>query len=138
MHKARTVIAFLFALLLSNALHAQNDDSAAAKVAAAGWLAIMDAGDYPASWDAAAGIFKSALTSAAWSQAATQVRTRLGAMQSRADKSLTMATSLPGVPDGNYAVLQFDTAYANKAVSVETVSLVLEDGQWKVVGYFIK
>ncbi len=128
---------FLIAGLSAN-LAAQADADSAAKAAAADWLASMDAADYAATWNSAAAMFKSAIAADAWAQAAKAARGPLGALQSRADKSLTMAASLPGVPDGNYAVIQYDTAFANKAASVETLTLALEDGQWKVAGYFIK
>ena len=138
MRTSRQILTFLFAALLSTALVAQADDSAAAKTAAASWLATMDAADYAATWETAAAAFKSSIAVAAWSQAAKSVRDPLGPMQSRAEKAVTMTTTLAGAPDGNYAVLQFDTTFANKAASVETLSLLLESGQWKVVGYFIK
>jgi hypothetical protein len=43
-----------------------------------------------------------------------------------------------GVPDGNYAIVQFRSAFQNKAAATETVSLMLDNGKWKVAGYFIK
>ncbi len=134
----RKILTFLFATVLSTALIAQADDSAAAKAAAASWLASMDAADYPGTWESAASAFKSSIAVGAWSQAAKSVRDPLGAVQSRAEKAVTMTTTLPGAPDGNYAVLQFDTGFANKTASMETLTLLLESGQWKVVGYFIK
>jgi Protein of unknown function (DUF4019) len=49
------------------------------------------------------------------------------------------AQSLPGAPDGNYVVMQFDTSFANKKNAVETVTFVQEkNGQWKAAGYYIK
>jgi hypothetical protein len=45
---------------------------------------------------------------------------------------------LPGVPDGDYAVITFNSVFAKKAQSGEMLSLVLEDGRWKAGGYFIK
>lgn len=138
MRKTRHIIAFLIAALLPAMLAAQTDDSAAAKAAAASWLASIDGADYAASWEGAASVFKASITVEAWTQAARSTRTPLGAMQSRTEKSVTLTTSLPGAPDGNYAVLQFDTVFAHKAASVETMTLMLDGGEWKVVGYFIK
>jgi hypothetical protein len=40
--------------------------------------------------------------------------------------------SLPGVPDGQYAVLQFNFKFAHKANAVETVTMMRQDGMWKV------
>jgi hypothetical protein len=48
-------------------------------------------------------------------------------------------TELPGAPDGQYVVMQFETSFANKKSAIETVTFMLEkDGQWKSAGYFIK
>jgi hypothetical protein len=58
---------------------------------------------------------------------------------SRKEKSLEFSDSLPGAPDGRYAMLQFATEFARKKEAVETLSLLQgTDGQWRVVGYFIK
>ncbi len=69
----------------------------------------------------------------------TKQRKPFGALSSRKPSSTQFATELPGVPDGNYAIIQYQTAFANKAAAVETVSLMLEqDNVWRVAGYFIK
>lgn len=48
-------------------------------------------------------------------------------------------TSLPGAPDGEYVVVQFETSFTNKKAAAETVTPMLEnDGQWRVSGYYIK
>jgi hypothetical protein len=47
-------------------------------------------------------------------------------------------TSLPGAPDGEYVVMQFNTSYTQKKSAVETVTMVLDkDGKWHVAGFFI-
>ena len=67
------------------------------------------------------------------------VRKPLGELVSRKLKSATFAKSLPGAPDGEYVVLQFDASFENKKEAIETVTPVREkDGKWKVSGYFIK
>jgi hypothetical protein len=58
---------------------------------------------------------------------------------SRKLSSARNARSLPGAPDGNYVVMQFDTNFSNKKSAVETVTFVQEkDGKWKAAGYYIK
>jgi hypothetical protein len=48
-------------------------------------------------------------------------------------------TTLPGVPDGEYVVVQFDTSFEKKKTAIETVTPMKEpDGRWRVSGYFIK
>jgi hypothetical protein len=139
MRMTKWMFTYLFAALCTTLVAAQSDEQGAAKAAAVAWIARADAADYAATWETAAAVFKASITVDAWTQAVRSVRDPLGAVQSRAEGSITMATSLPGVPDGNYAVLQYTTAFANKAAAVETVVLALDtDSQWKVAGYFIK
>ena len=58
---------------------------------------------------------------------------------SRRVKSAEYRTSLPGVPDGKYVVVQFETTFQNKKGVVEIVTPMQEaDGSWKVSGYYIR
>lgn len=66
-------------------------------------------------------------------------RKPLGAVLSRTFKLAKYSTSLPGAPDGQYVVIQYDTSFENKKSAVETITPMLDrDGQWRVSGYFIK
>ncbi len=48
-------------------------------------------------------------------------------------------TSLPGAPDGEYVVIQYNTEFENKKVAIETITPMLDDdGKWRVSGYYIK
>ncbi len=74
-----------------------------------------------------------------WIEGVGAVRVPLGKLVSRMQKSSEAKNSLPGVPDGNYQLMQFDTAFEQKHVAVETVTVKEEaDGSWKVAGYFIR
>jgi hypothetical protein len=54
-------------------------------------------------------------------------------------KSATYTKSLPGAPDGEYVVIQYDTGFEHKQSAVETVTPMLDkDGKWRVSGYFIR
>jgi hypothetical protein len=112
---------------------------AAAQGACREWLKKLDAADYADTWESAAAMFKSALSVQAWQQAAQSVRTPLGAVRSRSERSATHSRTLPGVPDGHYVVFQFNTTFENKAQALETVTAALDpDGTWRVAGYFVK
>ena len=107
--------------------------------AANDWLKLVDDAEYAESWETAAELFKNALNQAQWEQAMSAVRKPLGNVKSRKLKSKQYATSLPGAPDGEYVVIQFDTSFENKKTSVETITPMLDkDGKWRVSGYFIK
>ncbi len=106
--------------------------------AALGWLALVDAGQWEESWQRAGAIFRSEVTAGQWEDAARSVRDPLGAVQSREVVSVQQTSNLPGVPEGDYVVLQFATAFAGAAQSVETVIMRDEDGGLKTVGYFVR
>jgi hypothetical protein len=117
----------------------KTDAERAAVAAAESWLAGIDAGKYAESWPVAAGLFRAAVTQPQWVAALESVRAPLGALVRRAPRSARTETSLPGVPDGRYVVMQFDTSFARKRSAVETVTFVLEkNGEWRAAGYFIR
>ena len=97
------------------------------------WLALVDTGDWKASWEATGKQFRDLNTSATWADVSQKVRAPLGAVTSRA---LIAVDHFPAPPDG-YWIVKFRTSYANKANAVETLSLTWEDNRWKVVGCII-
>ena len=120
---------------------ASADDLAekAAARAAASWLAQIDAGNYGASWNDASAYFKGAMTGKGWSDALSGARKPLGNRLSRKLGKTQNVKSLPGAPDGNYVVMQYETSFSNKKSAVETVTFVQErDGKWRAAGYYIK
>lgn len=117
---------------------AQEDKEAVAEEAARDWLAYIDEGEYATSWSNSGGLFRQQLTSQAWEGAASSAREPLGEVNSRELKVTQYTTDLPGAPDGEYVIIQFDSTFANKEQGVETVTLVLEEDDWRVIGYFIQ
>jgi len=113
-----------------------NDSSGS--IAAKEWLNIIDAGEYGESWQKADSLFKSQLSQKKWYSALKGIRTPLGEVTSRSELNAKEYTSLPGVPDGEYLVIQFKTEFQNKKSSTETLTLSKNSGQWLPVGYFIK
>jgi hypothetical protein len=111
----------------------------AAQVAAEAWLSVVDAGNYAKSWTEAAVGFKRVVDQPGWEKALDGVRAPLGKVFSRTLKTAKYSTTLPGAPDGEYVVIQFDTSFEKKQSAVETVTPMKEsDGRWRVSGYFIK
>lgn len=119
--------------------YAQDEKTKAAEAAAESWLKLVDAGNYGQSWEEASASFKASITKKDWEQRLKGVRDPLGAVNSRKVKAAKYMTHLPGAPDGEYVVIQYDASFANKKDSVETVTPMLEkDGQWRVTGYYIR
>ena len=140
----RTIVQCLLMIVLASipglhAIRAQESDTRPAQASVEAWLSLIDRQSYAASWDEAAGLFKNAITQEQWRTAVQTARAPFGQLKSRALKSATSATTLPGAPDGEYVVFQFNTSFEQKAAAVETVTAIREkDGQWRVGGYFIR
>ncbi len=114
-------------------------NTVAQQAAAETWVALVDGAQYAASWETAAAFFRNAVPQQKWAEAAAVARGPLGSLTSRTLKSSTATKSLPGAPDGEYVVFQFNTTFEKKAAAVETVTVFHEpDGQWRVVGYFVR
>ena len=140
--KFTSVLSLLFCVTTVVCTSAQAQDAESisqAKAAASSWLALVDAGNYPASWQQAAGLFQSAVTTQSWASAVEAARTPLGAVQSRQVESATYTRTLPRAPDGEYVVIKYTSRFAGKANAVETVTPLREkDGSWRVSGYFVR
>ena len=110
--------------------------ASAAETAVAGagrqWMALLDAGDWGQSYQVTRKEFRSVNRLEKWVEVSRQVRTPLGAMRSRA----LVAVDYAPTPQG-YWIIKFRTDYANKPGVIETLSLVNEDGRWKVAGIVI-
>lgn len=133
------ILALALVLAPAPSSGADSGDKGAAVAAAERWLQLVDTGDYAESWRQAAPVFRDAIPQAQWEQSAASVRKPLGRLLSRKLKSATPRTELPGVPDGSYVVIEFESSLENKSSAVETVTPVLDkDGTWRVSGYYIR
>jgi hypothetical protein len=134
-----TVLAGVCYLLLCWAAIADQRAEEKALGAAETWLALIDNGRYSESWETTAVLFRNAVTKEQWERALNAARKPLGRLIARRLKSKQYATSLPGAPDGEYVVIQYEASFENKKVAVETVTPMLdEDGNWRVSGYYIR
>jgi len=132
------ILTLLGSLIFVNHLMADEKAEKAALASSTKWLASVDKGDYPKSWDQAAGIFRDMVTKLEWQTKLDTFRTPLGKVLERNVKSKQYTKTLPNAPEGEYVVIQYETVFANKQTVTETVTSVLEkDGKWKVAGYYI-
>ena len=135
------LVSLLFLVpLASNADEQKIEDAKKQAVEAAeAWLALIDQEKYGDGWEAAATFLKNAVSKEDFMKSLTAVRKPLGNVTTRKLSSKHYRTSLPGAPDGQYVVIQFETSFENKKESVETITPMLDkDKTWKVSGYFIK
>ena len=99
----------------------------AAIPAATQWLALLDAGDYDATWQTAAPQFQSAIARASWSQQAGEARSPLQPLGDRTLVSVQFATLVPDLDPGRYLVFQYLTAVAGDRSAIETLSMASQD-----------
>lgn len=123
----------------ANSAQAADSEEQAATAAASKWLELVDKGEYGQSWGQASGYFKNSVKKGQWQAEVSAARRPLGKCVERKLKSAIPAKSLPGAPDGDYVVIQYNTAFEKKRSALETVTPMKEtDGQWRISGYFIK
>jgi hypothetical protein len=131
-----TILSIFFSL---NPIQANEVAEKAAIAASGAWLSLVDEGNYAESWNQASGLFKNAVTKEQWQSTVKAVRTPLGKMVVRKLKSRQYTKTMPGAPDGEYVVIQYETTFENKKSAVETVTPMLDkDGKWRVSGYYIQ
>lgn len=138
-----TLYTLLISLLLTTAawepstLAQERPDTAIANAEA--WLTLVDAQQYTPSWTTASTHFQNMVSQAQWQQALNTYRTPIGTVISRSHPTIQRATTLPGLPDGTYIGLTFQSSFTKKYSTTETVVLTHDpDGRWKVIGYTIK
>lgn len=132
------MLAALAALSIAPAALAQNPRAVQAQEVAREWLALADRQDADATHRAAGAKFREALTAERWREALKRVRGPLGETVQRTVMSTKLTRTLPGQPDGDYALVAFRTSWTGKSVGREFVSLAYEDGRWWVIGYVIQ
>jgi len=112
-----------------------SDKEAAGKLAAAGWLTLLDRQDWGRAWDTSADMFRKSVPLAAWMDGIPKVRAPLGALVERTPGNSMYKTQLEGRPDGDYVTVAFTTKFDKQEVQ-ELVTTVREaDGKWRVTGY---
>ncbi|MCL7486667.1 MAG: DUF4019 domain-containing protein [Desulfobulbaceae bacterium] len=136
----RLVAAVLFSLLFTLPAGAANDEATAqAIMAAEEFLLLLDTVQYVRSWDGEASFFKSQVPRDTWIKQISSLRPALGKVITRLILDARHVTKLPGAPDGQYVVIQYNTNFENKREAVETVTPMLDkDGKWRVSGYYIQ
>lgn len=113
-------------------------NESSASTAAKEWLTIVDAGNYTQSWQKSDSFFQSVLSQSQWDSSLKGFRSTLGEVHSRSEIGAKIYATLPGLPDGEYVVIQFQTEFQNKKSAIETLTLSKNSGQWLAIGYFIQ
>jgi hypothetical protein len=129
----KAIIILIFAAVLM--AEPVNDQAALSGEA---WLRLIDNGKYADSWKEASTYFRSRVPEKNWVTMVQGARSPLGARISRKLQNITFTKTLPGAPDGSYAVMVFQTSFQNKGSAAEQLTVVADGDQWRAAGYFIK
>jgi hypothetical protein len=117
---------------------ANADKEAAGKLAAQGWLVLLDRKDWGRAWETTAAVFRKNVPLGTWMDGIPKVRAALGEFTDRTPVESVYKDSLEGQPAGDYVTSIFDTRFGDRAVQ-EVVTTVREpDGKWRVTGYSTK
>lgn len=107
----------------------------AGRLAAAGWLSLLDRRDWGTAWETSATVFRNSVPLATWMDGIPKVREPLGPLVERTPSNSVYKTELEGRPPGEYVSVIFVTKFDKREVE-EIVTTVREpDGRWRVTGY---
>lgn len=109
------------------------------KATATAWLQLLDKGQFSESWKQAATRFRSFFSEKDWNQRMGKMRTPLGGAISRELSSSVNTNTRPGMPPGNYWVLEFSTKFEKMPSAIEEVTLIPDkDSSFRVFALAIR
>ncbi len=119
-----------------NSVRAEESPEKAAQKAAESWMPLWDAGKHAESYELLAQHTRAGISKRQWFVYWSVSRKPLGSLKSRKLKLAKYIKSLPGVPDQEGAMLQYESSFENKEAVLETFGMMREkDGTWRVANY---
>ena len=102
------------------------------------WLTFIDAGNYDDSWSHGSTLLQSQQMPDRWQARMRRLHDAYGDISMRSVTGVSFSKSMPGLPDGSYASVRFQSSFFKQRNATETVSLRFEDGQWRPVSYTLR
>ncbi|HSV20864.1 MAG TPA: DUF4019 domain-containing protein [Casimicrobiaceae bacterium] len=102
------------------------------------WLQLIDRARYGDAWDLGAKPLKKTVSRKGFVDGIAQARKGYGKVAGRKPAQFARTHTLPGAPDGDYALVSFETRFANGRTADEQIVWLLESDVWRVSGYFIR
>jgi hypothetical protein len=134
------LLPLLFAIFIATSTHAvapKPEDLA--RTAAEEWLALVDGNKFVESWQKLDPGFAKKVSKKKWAASLTEIRGPLGKLDSRKLKSAEYTKELPGAPEGEYVVLQFDVSFDRRKAATEKIIMILgKDLLWRAAGYSVR
>jgi hypothetical protein len=113
-------------------------DELAAERQALGFLGYLDEGRFADSYAYTGMLLRAGADREAYAAQIQKARAGTGALQARELIDAAYNTSVEGAPQGQYVILHYHSNFANRQDTVETITLALAKGYWRVDGYYIK
>jgi hypothetical protein len=110
----------------------------AAQRQAMGFLGYLDDGRFADSYAYTGMLLRAQADRELFSSQIQKARAGTGALQARELIDAAYNTSVEGAPEGQYVILHYHSNFANRQDTVETITLALAKGYWRVDGYYIK
>lgn len=133
-------IAVIFVLItcLCNSSTATELYSSQALAEAERFIAIIDKGDYSHAYSSASFCMHFLKHEAEWVDEQIRTRKLIGKPLSRQLKSIRSRETYPGLPDGDYLLIHYQTETEHKAKATEVILLRHQEKQWQVCLYYLK
>jgi hypothetical protein len=108
----------------------------AGRHAAEAWLEQLDSGHYGEAWEMADPLFRAVVTKETWEAQHANLQAQLGTTANRELIVAKYTSSLPGVPAGEYVIVQFRFGLP-RGGGFETLAMRRDGDQWRVHRYHI-
>ncbi|WP_404377447.1 DUF4019 domain-containing protein [Vreelandella aquamarina] len=128
---------FLSVILLALTPHVYATTEAA-EAAALAWLEAVDNGEYEQAWEKSSPLLKTPLSPSMLQRVVSLARGDVGSVASRRRIRMSQYTSMPGAPRNDYKEFAFQTRFSDNQRVVEVVTPHLEEGIWRVSGYYVQ
>src|SRR6185369_4585584 len=87
------------------------EKEAAGKLAAQGWLVLLDRRDWGRAWETSSSVFRATVPLPSWMDGILKVRQELGTFVEREPAETAYRTKLAGRPDGEYVTVIFASKF---------------------------
>jgi hypothetical protein len=109
----------------------------AARNTAEHWLAKADAGDHAGTWDMTTPEFRVQVRKEDWKARQESAYQQLGKPARRELIAAKYTASVPGVPAGEYVLIQYRRSVSAREPVLETLTMRRAGDEWQMAGYWI-
>jgi hypothetical protein len=111
------------------------EKQAAGKLAAQGWLVLLDRRDWGRAWETSSAVFRTSVPLGTWMDGIPKVREAFGAFVERTPAESVYKTTLEGRPDGEYVTAIFLSKFEKRELQEVITGVREPDCKWRVTGY---